>query len=219
MEYLPAVAGNSKVHFVQAASGIDHWMDVSLLKPADESAAHDFWANSTTLPERLAIDSQPEVGASFAELPAKFAREKSYQEFRRDLAEHLYRMCILELWHSELLDLTSNAGESEGAFRRRLEPAVSARREAERQKIEQQFSTKLSRLEDRIQAAQAKADTQKWQFWSREQLRLGTRRWCIAAQRRWPSRPAEVCNYRDARHGYRARATTFRGSESRKAHC
>ncbi len=62
LEYLPAVAGNSKVHFVQAASGIDHWMDVSLLKPADESAAHDFWANSTTLPERLAIDSQPEVG-------------------------------------------------------------------------------------------------------------------------------------------------------------
>jgi hypothetical protein len=167
LEYRPAVVGNCKVHFVQAASGIDHWLNVALLKPAEDSATDDFWAGATTLAERLTTGSQSEAGADFAELPTKFAREKSYQQFRRDLAEHLYRTFALELWQNEMLDLTSKVGESESEFRRRLEPAITARRATEAQQIERQFAAKLSRLEDRIRAAESKAATQKWQFWTR----------------------------------------------------
>jgi hypothetical protein len=167
LEYRPAVTGSGKVHFVQAAGGIDHWLDVSLLQPAEDSAADDFWAGATTLAEPLTLASQPEAGAGFADLPARFAREKSYQQFRRDLAEHLYRTCVLELWQNETLDLTSKVGESQSEFRRRVEPAVAARRASELSQIEKQFAAKLSRLEDRIRTAESRAATQKWQFWTR----------------------------------------------------
>jgi hypothetical protein len=167
LEYRPAIVAAGKVHFVQAANDIDHWLDVVLLKRAEDVAADDFWAGATTLADRLAMSSHPESGARFAELPAQFAREKNYRQFRRDLAEHLYRTCVLELCQSELMGQVSRIGESEIAFRRRLEPAISARRESERRKIEQQFATKISRLNDRIQTAEDKVATQKWQFWSR----------------------------------------------------
>jgi hypothetical protein len=167
LEYRPAVVGSGKVHFVQAAKGIDYWLDVSLLQRAEDSAADDFWAGATTLAEPLTLVSQPEAGAGFADLPARFAREKSYQQFRRDLAEHLYRMCVLELWQNEPLDLTSKVGESQSEFRHRLEPAIAARRASEQSQIEKQFAAKLSRLEDRIRTAESRAATQKWQFWTR----------------------------------------------------
>jgi hypothetical protein len=133
----------------------------------DDIVTDDIWSGSTTLAERLATDIQPQAGADFATLPANLAREKSYQQFRRDLSEHLYRSCALQLWSCELLDLTSKPEETEAEFRRRMEPNVVARRADEMTRIEQQYSTKLARLDARIQAAESKLKTQKWQVWAR----------------------------------------------------
>jgi hypothetical protein len=48
-----------------------------------------------------------------------------------------------------------------------LQPLVLLRREEQRQRLEQPFTTKLANLEGRIQIAQSKVSAQKWQLWSR----------------------------------------------------
>jgi hypothetical protein len=167
LEYRPAIVGSGKLHFVQSSNDVDHWAHVILLKLAEENLPDDVWVGSSTLAEKLPIDSQPQAGADFAALPAAFAREKSYQQFRRDLSEHLYRSGALQLWRCELLRLTSKPNESAAEFRRRLEPELLAGRAAEINQVEQEYGSKLARLDARIQAAESKVETQKWQFWTR----------------------------------------------------
>jgi hypothetical protein len=167
VEYRPAVQGAGKVHFVQAAGQIDQWRSCFQLQTLTATAADDIWDGATELTAPVDGDREPDRQAKFAELPAELSREKSYQVFRRQLAEHLYRTVSLQLWRCEHVDQVSRSSETEVEFRARLVPTLAQRRSVERQRLEQQFAARLNDLESRIQIAQSRVSTQKWQFWSR----------------------------------------------------
>ena len=80
------------------------------------------WSQATPLDLPVEdLESEPQAGAQFAEVPAEATKAKSYASWRKDLASWIYRNQRLELLESPTLDIVSNPGESERDFRVRLQ--------------------------------------------------------------------------------------------------
>ncbi len=162
--YRPALLGQAKVHFAQAATGVDVWQDVMLLAAIDESLPADAWSaaddRSDDAPE---VESQPEAGAKFAKLPSELARPKKYAELATALKDSLYRSRKLKLLKCPALKETSRADESEAEFRIRLSQSGREARDAQIEKLRQKYAPKIAALEERIRKAQIKVEKEKSQ--------------------------------------------------------
>jgi hypothetical protein len=175
VEYRPALVGHGKVHFVRKSDGIDEWRERLLLKVVGDMRPTDMWQGASPIEHALAFDAEPHPGGQFAPLPAEFAREKSYNAFERSLRDHLYREESLKRWKCEALDETSRTGEDEMAFRRRLVPQLEQRLREERMKLQSAYGKKFADVEARIQRAEARLSTQRWQF----AARVGRLAWAV----------------------------------------
>src|SRR4029079_13562151 len=113
------------------------------------------------------LESEPEAGAQFAEVPAAATKAKSYASWRKDLASWLYRNQRLELLESPTLEIVSNPGESERDFRVRLQQLGREQRDEAVEKLRRKYAPKLEQLEERKrraeQAVQREAEQAKGQ--------------------------------------------------------
>ena len=123
--YRPRVAAVAELHYADKPAGVDSWTRGAWLAPrADGSGAPD-WSVAATLPSLDSVTAQaPLDGATYAEVPASALAARSYADWSRALATHLYQNGVAELFASKALKLTSNQGESEGDFRARLSQAI-----------------------------------------------------------------------------------------------
>jgi hypothetical protein len=176
VEYRPALLGHGKVHFVRKSDDIDVWRERLLLKAIGDMRPTEMWQGASPIEQPLAFDAQPDPSGQFAELPAEFAREKSYSAFQRSLRDHLYREESVKLWKCEALDETSKGNEDEPAFRKRVTPRLEQQLRDERGKLEGAYAKKLADADARIQRAQARLSTQRWQF----AARIGRLAWAVA---------------------------------------
>jgi len=162
--YGPALLGSARVHFAQAATGVDVWQDVSLLLPIDESLPVDVWTEAEDRSEGAPeLENQPETGARFAKLPGELARPKRYTELAAALKDFLYRNRKLKILKCPALKATSSAGESEAAFRARLPHSGREQRDAQVEKLRQKYAPKIATLQERIRKAQIKVEKEKSQ--------------------------------------------------------
>jgi hypothetical protein len=176
LEYRPALMGQGKVHFVRKGEGIDTWRQCCLLQFNQDAPPEDVWKGAATRDQTLITEGQPDDRGRFADLPSEMAREKSYAVFARHLKEHLYREQTLKLWKCSLVGEISKQDEAEETFRARLAPLLEAKRNSERQTLEQSHTKKLADADDRLRRAQARLSTQRWQFFAR----LGSMAWVVA---------------------------------------
>jgi hypothetical protein len=161
--YRPALLGQAKLHFAQAAIGIDCWKDISFLLPIADTVSADSWAKAQALDEELDFDSKPEGDAQFAALPAELSRPKRYTELASALKDHLYREQKLNLWKCAELKQTSKPGESEADFRVRLAHQAREQRDTQVEELRQSFAPKIATLQERIRNAQIKVEKEKAQ--------------------------------------------------------
>ncbi len=159
--YQPALLGQAKLHFTQAATGIDCWQDVSLLLPIAGDVPADTWAKAQPLDDELDFDSKPDSNAQFAALPAELSRPKRYTELASALKDHLYREQKLQLWKCPSLKQTSKPGETEADFRVRLAHQAREQRDTQVEELRQSFAPKISALQERIRRAQLKVQKEK----------------------------------------------------------
>ncbi|HEY2760307.1 MAG TPA: ATP-binding protein, partial [Pirellulales bacterium] len=167
LQYRPALLGKCKLHYAQAAGNIDVWQDCCLVQSEQKTSPDDIWDGAPIFAESPSTDPQPDDSAAFADLPAELAREKSYPIFQRQLSDHLYRTASLAIWTCELLEQYSKPDEAQADFRARLATQVSARREAERARVTSTYAPKLAAADADIAKQQAKASTEKWQFFAK----------------------------------------------------
>ncbi|MBC7852652.1 MAG: ATP-binding protein, partial [Pirellulaceae bacterium] len=170
--YRPALLGMAKVHFAQAASGVDVWKSLSLIVPVDAEVPPDVWttgeASEDDPPE---LESAPATPAQFFPLPAELSRPKKYAALATALRDHLYRSQKQQLWKCAALKQVSRAGESEADFRVRLSQSGREKRDAQLEKLRQKFNPKMATLSEQIRKAQARVAKEKSQ--STQQM-LGT---------------------------------------------
>jgi hypothetical protein len=167
--YRPRIAAVAELHYADKPAGVDSWTRGAWLAPiADGSGAPD-WAGAATLPSLDSVTAQaPLDGANYAEIPASALAARSYADWSRALAAHLYQNGAAELFAARALKLTSNPGESEGDFRARLAQGLREHRDREVAKLREKHAAKLKSIEDRLQRATDRVEREKSEYSQRK---------------------------------------------------
>ncbi|HYU33160.1 MAG TPA: DUF87 domain-containing protein, partial [Thermoanaerobaculia bacterium] len=156
--YESALFAAVAVHFIEEKKGVDHAEELSLLAPLGDEVD---WSSAETVDlGKEDLEEEPVEGASFGELPDAAARARSYDGWRKQLEDTLFRTRRCELFRSPSLDALSQPGESERDFRIRLGDLARQKRDAQVEALRKKHAPKVAQLQDRIRRAQQEKERQ-----------------------------------------------------------
>ena len=154
LTYHPMLLARAEVHYSNSKT-VEMTQQLNLLTAFADGPAGLDWSQATTLDLPVEdLESEPEAGAQFAEMPAEASKAKSYANWRKDFASWIYRNQRLELLGSPTLDIVSNPGESERDFRVRLQQIAREQRDEAVEKLRRKYAPKVEVLEDRKRRAE-----------------------------------------------------------------
>jgi hypothetical protein len=159
LEYRPALLGEGKLHFIQAAAKIDVWQNCTVLKPIHGPLTDPVWDAALVFEQIRALVTTPARDGRFANLPAELAQEKNYRSWERELKEWLYQSERYVQWEHQPTKTSSKQEETEDEFRLRITPAA---RKAEQERIEREFDADIKNTKESIAKATAQAAKYKW---------------------------------------------------------
>ena len=163
--YRPGLLATVSCHYVRAASGLDAWVDKSLVYQFDQQLANDVWLKSREMPPNvLELSGQPEDGYGFSELPAEMLNSKKHKSWEKDLADHLYRRLPAKLFQCVELKKASQLGQDELDARMSWGHEIRELRDAEKEKLRAKYAGKLDSLESKIRTAQQRLDREQVQY-------------------------------------------------------
>jgi len=164
IEYRPALFATGKIHFANAAGGVDHWEDYSLVTASADLTGDEAWSTAKSFAENPPeTEPVPEEGAGFAALPAALSKAKSYDTFATQARDYLYRARRLKLWRNARQKTVSKPGESEAEFRIRLSLIAREQRDLDVEKLRAKFAPKLALLQERRRKAEQRLSKEKEQ--------------------------------------------------------
>jgi hypothetical protein len=154
LTYHPMLLGSAEIRYSNAKT-IDITQQVSLLTELVDGPVTLDWTGATRLDLPVAdLESGPEPGAQFVEVPAAATKARNYATWEKDLASWIYRNQRLELLESPSLEIVSNAGESERDFRIRLQQIAREQRDDAVEKLRRKYAPKFEQLNERKRRAE-----------------------------------------------------------------
>jgi hypothetical protein len=114
------------------------------------------------------LSTEPPANALFAELPHSLAQPKNYKAWGKDALSWLEQTQKYYLLYCPSAKTYSLPGETEAAFRIRLQQKLTEKRDQDVQKLRQKYSPKLATLQEKIKSAHFKADSQRAQMHEHE---------------------------------------------------
>jgi hypothetical protein len=160
--YRPAILASARVHYAQAATGVDHWEERHYLASVSGWQQID-WSAEEPCATPAATDENPEKGASYEELPPALRRPKAYTEIASAIRDRLYRTSRLSTWKCAALKAASQPGESQADFRIRLANEARQIRDLEVEKLRARYAPKLAVVQERLRKAQQRVEKEKSQ--------------------------------------------------------
>ncbi|RME77727.1 MAG: hypothetical protein D6784_03315 [Chloroflexi bacterium] len=154
--YEPALVAAASVRFVDRKRKIDEQTRKVLVTPAPEEGEPVDWELAESLPITLRdLDERParvdaNQGPFFAPIPGGVNTARELKSIERDLSDWLYYNSRITIKVHPDLDVFQRPGESERAFKIRLQQAARERRDEEVDKLEKKYDTRISRLETRL---------------------------------------------------------------------
>jgi hypothetical protein len=157
--YRPSLFGCSKVYYSDPKKGVDTEQSISYLAEVSDGPVSVDWqqASQVNLAESD-LEKTPAQDAVYEALPSDASKLKSYENWRRLMAEALYRSQKVDLLLSPGLEQLSKPGESERDFRVRLQQAGREERDQRVERLRQKYSPKTAALQERIRRAQQAVD-------------------------------------------------------------
>jgi hypothetical protein len=156
--YEPALFAAAAVLFVDEKKGIEHAEELALLAALEEEVD---WSSAEAVDVgKEDLEDEPVSGASFGPLTDAAVRARSYESWRKDLEDTLFRTRRCELFRSPSLDALSQPGESERDFRIRLGDLARQRRDVQVEALRKKYAPKVDQLEDRIRRAEQTKEKQ-----------------------------------------------------------
>lgn len=155
--YVPALYAAATLHIVVARRQIDETTTVQRVVRMREGAVTVDWseAEATDIPS-ADLDATPLEGARFAPLPKAATSPKQYDTWKRALAASLYATETLDLQVHPGSGLHQRPGETEGAFRVRVQEWLHEARDADVEKLRTKYASRIATQQDRVRrAAQA----------------------------------------------------------------
>jgi hypothetical protein len=154
LTYHPMLLGTAEVRYSNSKT-VELTQQLNLLAAFADGPAGLDWSQATAIDLPVEdLESEPEAGAQFAEVPSEATKAKSYASWRKDLASWIYRNQRLELLESPTLEIVSNPGESERDFRVRLQQIAREQRDEAVEKLRRKYAPKFEVLEDRKRRAE-----------------------------------------------------------------
>ncbi len=162
--YHPCVIGAAQVHYHSARYKVDHRREfVRLAELADGPVVLD-WASSDVLGTPVAsLDESGADGALYGEVPAAASTAGAYGDFEKDFKRWLRTECTETVYRSARFKLVSEPGESQGAFRARLQQAAHEARDIEAGKLRRRYESKFTTLENRLRRAAERLESEEEQ--------------------------------------------------------
>ncbi len=165
ISYRPALVGFAKLHFVDSKTSTDLWQSTGYLAPFSDDGRSALWEEAKAVADfKAQADSEPAGGSTFAELPGAALRAQSYPAWAETLGDTLYQTARLKLLRCDELKLTSQAGESEGDFRTRLDHGVRENRDLAVDKLRKRYEAQVTGLQDRIRRAEDRVAREQSQY-------------------------------------------------------
>jgi hypothetical protein len=165
VSYSPGLLGLARVDYVDRRSKKTLQTDeLTLWLPLSGELLETDWRQAEQLElEERDLERRPLESAAWEPIPAVAGKASSYGKWKRQLADHLYRSCQLELFKSPTFKEISAPGESEREFRVRLAEAAREQRDLQVAKLRKRYASKTKTLEERIRRALQRVQREKEQ--------------------------------------------------------
>ncbi len=157
--YKPMLFASASVRFVDAKTSLDETNERGFISSISGDGATHNWSDAQ--PVKYVLENfllEPSSDASFAELPIGLAQVTNYKTWSKTLVAWLTQSQKYYLLFSPSLNLYSQPGEKEGAFKVRLQQKSNELRDANSAKLRAKYGPKLNALQERIRLAQQKLE-------------------------------------------------------------
>jgi hypothetical protein len=155
LRYEPHLFAAARVYFQDARVGVDAVRDLAVLVPMiggtvglDWDAARDAGLGPAD------AQGAPLAPAVFGTLPPAASRPKSYETWTRDFARYVLHTQRIQRLRHAATGLVSDEGESERAFRIRLQDAWRQQRDRAVERLRQKHGVRLAALQERLRRAE-----------------------------------------------------------------
>ncbi len=154
--YQPAVVLAADVHYISKTYGVDDTRAITLAVPmVQEGAMVVDWDGVMELPFAAAdLETFPQAGASFGEIPPKGRQAKVFLKWQKDFLRHVRQHYPLPLYRSKSPKLLSEVDEPKAEFLVRLRQQHREQRDQALQKLRQRYGTKLKTAENKLLRAE-----------------------------------------------------------------
>ena len=160
--YRPALMARGQLHYVRSTWKTDKWEEKTFLAQITGNQTPDeVWEESEEVLENLDFYREPDGEAEFAKLPSDMQKVKNYKRWEKEFKEYMYKDLPITLQKCASLKMFSQAGETQGEFRVRLEQESSERRDEETEKLRKRYASKFTTLRDRIRRAESKVEKEE----------------------------------------------------------
>ncbi len=159
VEYCPHLLAFTEVHFVDTRKGLSAEEEITFLCSLETGPMGVDWSEAEEL-DLIAdeLDDEPLSGAKFADAPPEAHKLRSYTNWEKALANHLYRSRRYLLFRSVNLDEVSQPGETERDFRIRLVESAREERDEQVEKLRRKYASKIDTLQERIRKAELRVE-------------------------------------------------------------
>lgn len=154
LHYQPGLIVFADVSYRNARAGVDKIRPVRVLLPFSDGALEVNWEVADTIEIELDyLENEPAGEASFASLPSGATQTRSYNRWSKEAERWIQANRPLTLFESKAYKTFSEPGESETEFRQRLADITREARDAELEKIQKKYESRIRTLQDRERRA------------------------------------------------------------------
>ena len=153
--YHPRLVAGGDVVFTSSRYNIEDERSVLHAVEFEDGPVAVDWDDAEALDIDIAdLDKKGVAEATYADCPAPASNAKGYTGWNKDYKRWLRQNENMTLYRSKRFRLTSEAGETEGEFRVRLQDSASEKRDIAIGKVRKRYAGKTNTLENRLMRAE-----------------------------------------------------------------
>ncbi|MDH3439318.1 MAG: DUF87 domain-containing protein [Gammaproteobacteria bacterium] len=155
LQYYPRLVAAADMTFDSARYNINTTKGIFVTVEFDDGPVAVDWDMAEPLDiEHTDLSKEGESDAAYADCPAAAATAKNYANWSREFKRWVRQNEVITLYRSKIYRLTSEAGETEGEFRVRLQQLANEKRDIEIAKLRKRYASKATTLENRLLRAE-----------------------------------------------------------------
>ncbi|MGD2163420.1 MAG: DUF87 domain-containing protein [Anaerolineales bacterium] len=173
--YKPSVLIQAIVRYIDRKTNLDETQTVTAIVEELDAQGFVRWDDWLSDPvDSSSLDTKPAPDARFEQLQGGFDASKTITSLKSDFVDYVYHDAGLELLANEALDLIGKLGVSKAEFQTQAERAAEKALQEEIAELEEGYSKKVEKIQDRIKKEERELVEDESEFSSRRLEELAT---------------------------------------------